>query len=83
MAGCGRLKAGKTRTCLYFIPVYTANLAPFPSDSFDDPDITLCTTCQRCQCRLIIRAIMHFAGSLDAVKFDDNNTFRLPLLISL
>ena len=66
-----------------FIQVYTGNLAPVPSDSFDDPDITLCATCQRCQCRLIIRAIMHFAGRFDAVKFDYNYTFRLPLLISL
>ena len=65
------------------MPVYTGNLVPIPSDSFDEPDITLGATCQRRQCRLIIRAILHFAGRFNAVQFDDNNTFRLPLLIRL
>ena len=65
------------------IKFYTCNLAPIPSDSFDDPDITLGATCQRCQYRLIIRADMHLAGRFDAVKFDDKNTVCLKMLINL
>ena len=65
------------------IKLYTCNLAPIPLEGFDDPDITLGATCQRRQCRLIIRANMHLAGRLDVVKVDDKNTVRLKMLTNL
>ena len=65
------------------IKLYTCNPASILSDSFNDPDITLGTTCQRYQYRLMIRADMHLAGRLDVVKFDEKNTIRLQMLINL
>ena len=79
----GRMRlTGSRHDAPIAINLYTCNPAPIPSDSFDDADITLGATCQRCECRLIIRAVMHFVGRHDAVKLDDNK-FRLPVLISL
>ncbi len=63
--------------------LYTCNLASIPSDSFDDPNITLSATCQRRQCHLIIHADMQLAGRIEVVKFDDKKTVRLQMLINL
>ena len=58
-------------------------MAFIPSDSLNDPDIAFYTIGQRCQRVLMVCSVMHVARRLEAVKFDDNDTLRMSLLIGL